>query len=82
MSPGTGPGDEYNSELPPHTIHNLAAALPGNLDGRADASLSARAAAGDRPGGVGGARAVNAGAHPTTHTVEISTPGVPRAARP
>ncbi|WP_241977842.1 MinD/ParA family ATP-binding protein [Cryobacterium cheniae] len=30
-SPLTQPGDEYHSELPPHTIVNLAAALPENL---------------------------------------------------
>ena len=31
IEPLTQPGDEYNSELPPHTIANLAAALPENL---------------------------------------------------
>lgn len=81
MTPGTVPGDEYNSELPPHTIHNLAAALPGSLNGRADASLSARPAANERPGRSGGPGTVDTGAHPATHTVEISTPGIPRAAR-
>ncbi len=81
MSPGTVPGDEYNSELPPHTIQNLAAALPGNLNGRADASLAARPVTGTRPGLSGGPRAADSAAHPATHTVEISTPGVARAAR-
>ncbi|MBG6058368.1 MinD-like ATPase involved in chromosome partitioning or flagellar assembly [Cryobacterium sp. MP_M5] len=81
MSPGTVPGEEYNSELPPHTIQNLAAALPGNLNGRADASLSARPAVGTRPG-LSGPRAAESAAHPATHTVEISTPGVARASRP
>ena len=28
---GTEPGDEYNSELPPHTFENLASALPESL---------------------------------------------------
>ena len=33
LAPGTIPDDEYHSELPPHTITNLAAALPGSLSG-------------------------------------------------
>ncbi len=87
---GTVPGDEYHSELPPHTIVNLAAALPGNLNGgnptaglsngRTDSPVSARpSAAGGRLSSSGVARSLDA--QPTTHTVEISTPGAPRGAR-
>jgi MinD-like ATPase involved in chromosome partitioning or flagellar assembly len=31
VEPGVEPGDEYNSELPPHTVENLASALPESL---------------------------------------------------
>ncbi|WP_244285236.1 MinD/ParA family ATP-binding protein [Cryobacterium shii] len=67
--PLTQPGDEYHSELPPHTIVNLAAALP------ASAPVAARR------GPVGLSRPADAPSHPTTHTIEISTPAVPRAER-
>jgi MinD-like ATPase involved in chromosome partitioning or flagellar assembly len=80
LESGTIPGDEYHGELPPHTITNLAAALPGNLNGRTETSVSARSpATGGRttPPGLAGDR----DAQPTTHTIEISTPGVARGAR-
>jgi MinD-like ATPase involved in chromosome partitioning or flagellar assembly len=79
VEPLTQPGDEYHSELPPHTIVNLAAALPESLNGRVDVSV--RRTHSDRSGPSGLARADEAGAHPTTHTIEISTPNVPRGDR-
>lgn len=59
------PGDEYNSELPPHTIDNLAAALPAGL---AAAPLASTAL---------GSAGVSEAARPATHTIEINTgPGI------
>lgn len=62
------PGDEYNSELPPHTIDNLAAALPAGL---AAAPLASPALGSTGPAGGGDA------GRPATHTIEINTgPGI------
>ncbi|MEC5150029.1 MinD/ParA family protein [Cryobacterium sp. GrIS_2_6] len=64
----TQPGDEYNSELPPHTIDNLAAALP--------AGLAATPLASPTLGSTGPAGGGDAG-RPATHTIEINTgPGI------
>lgn len=72
--PVAQPGDEYHSELPPHTIENLAAALPGSLAVPVDSSVAPPRAR------AGGASAVSvtarAAAQPATHTIEISTPAV------
>jgi MinD-like ATPase involved in chromosome partitioning or flagellar assembly len=89
--------EEYNSELPPHSIDNLAAALPENLS----VPLPVPAAAAERstvPGprrvgsGAGAALAQSAAGrasaqHPATarpsatHTVAVGTPAQPRGAR-
>lgn len=76
--PNPEPGDEYHSELPPHTIPNLASALPESLSGNIDLP---RAASTSRLGAsANGAAATppSAGtpAVPTTHTIEIQTPRV------
>lgn len=79
---GKQPGDEYHSELPPHTIPNLASALPETLTGSIDLTAGAGAS---RPGrgpgvGTGPVPATQAStAHPTTHTIEIPTPRVTEA---
>jgi len=66
------PGDEYNSELPPHTIDNRAAALPAGL---AAAPLASTALGSAGPAGVSEV------ARPATHTIEINTgPGIRVAA--
>ncbi|WP_255579832.1 MinD/ParA family protein [Cryobacterium sp. PAMC25264] len=78
-------GDEYHSELPPHTFDNLAAALPESLgvplgDGSravsaASAPSSALTRGSGRPAGAGRtAGDPSAHAHPGTHTIEIVTP--------
>ena len=68
----TQPGDEYNSELPPHTIDNLAAALPAGLTAEPLASTSL---------GNAGTAGVSDAARPATHTIEINTgPGIRVAA--
>ena len=73
-------GDEYHSELPPHTIDNLAASLPESLSVPLDVLPAAprRAVA---PGGPS-TSLENARVLPTpaTHTVEINTPAPARAA--
>jgi MinD-like ATPase involved in chromosome partitioning or flagellar assembly len=80
-TPEHQPGDEYHSELPPHTIPNLASALPGSLSATAGVAAGA---SGTQAAGITGARAVPAEfpgtstAHPATHTIEISTPAVAR----
>lgn len=62
-------GDEYNSELPPHTIPNMAAALPESLTGAIDLPPApARSRLGASSAGT-----------PGTHTVEIPTPAVTRS---
>ncbi|GAB3130184.1 MinD/ParA family ATP-binding protein [Glaciibacter psychrotolerans] len=74
------PGDEYHSELPPHTFVNLAAALPDSLSVALPAepvSSRSRAVESLRERGSG---ATSAGS-PSTHTVEISTPTVARSER-
>jgi len=72
-------GVEYHSELPPHTIDNLAASLPENLSVPLDVPAGPRRAV--APGGpntgVGNTRALSTAA---THTVEINTPAPARAA--
>jgi len=79
-------GDEYHSELPPHTFDNLAAALPESLgvslgDGSLPVSASSSAPASALTRGAGrpaGATRTAGGptahAHPGTHTIEIVTP--------
>ena len=89
--------EEYNSELAPHSIDNLASALPENLS----VPLPAPVAAAERPTAPGPRRAVAGAAaaraqpalvrssaqHPATtqhlgtHTAEVSTPAQPRGAR-
>jgi len=75
------PGDEYHSELPPHTVDNLAAALPDSLGVPLGAAGLPRSAALATAGGHGGlTRPVGSGpAHPGTHTIEIVTPQPARA---
>jgi MinD-like ATPase involved in chromosome partitioning or flagellar assembly len=77
-------GDDYHSELPPHTIDNLAASLPESLSVPIEVTFGPRrsVAAAVRPSFVAGngietTRIVSA---PSTHTVEISTPAPTRAA--
>jgi len=88
------PGDEYHSELPPHTIKNMAAALPDSLSVALPVEpLSARARALDesrtrsrafdsntRPA-LSSRSTSAATVQPATHTIEISTPSVARAER-
>ncbi len=74
------PGDEYNSELPPHTIPNLATALPESLNGSIDLS---RGPAGGRLGNAQGvtppkSAAATTGPQPVTHTIEIPTASLAR----
>ena len=45
---GALPGDEYHSELPPHSFVNLAAALPESLSVPIDAPAPRRAMSGAR----------------------------------
>lgn len=72
-------GDEYHSELPPHTFDNLAAALPDSLGaplgdaGLPRSAVLRTAAAGASPRGATRA-AVSGPSHPGTHTIEIVTP--------
>ena len=79
-------GDNYHSELPPHTIDNLAASLPESLSVAIEMPAGPRrsfAAPGRSTAGTGlgsvmpTARVVST---PATHTVEISTPAPARAA--
>ncbi|WP_248283353.1 MinD/ParA family ATP-binding protein [Cryobacterium arcticum] len=83
---GVRAGDEYHSELPPHTYDNLAAALPDSLSVPLSGGPRSAVARSSDPGsGVtrpNPARSVpvrstptaaNA-AHPGTHTIEILTP--------
>lgn len=74
------PSDEYHSELPPHTIDNLAASLPESL------SVSIEVPAGPRRSVAGpdrepaktqavtGVESTRVMSTPTTHTVEINSP--------
>ncbi|MDJ0338855.1 MinD/ParA family protein [Cryobacterium sp. PH31-O1] len=83
-------GANYHSELPPHTIDNLAASLPESLSvpielpagPRRSVAAPGRAKAGSGAGSGAGSvfpttRIVST---PATHTVEISTPAPARAA--
>ncbi|MEC5185631.1 MinD-like ATPase involved in chromosome partitioning or flagellar assembly [Cryobacterium sp. MP_3.1] len=65
------PGDEYHSELPPHTFDNLAAALPESFVSLGAAGLPRSAVA---PRAAHDPATPAAGAHPGTHTIEIVTP--------
>ena len=84
--------DEYHSELPPHTIDNLAAALPGALS--SPAALPERAPGPRRSGGgysdltgtmpVAGALVSSVSSSSqaaVVHTVEVSTPAPARRSR-
>jgi len=75
------PGDEYHSELPPHTVDNLAAALPDSLGASlGDAGLPRSAvlrtaeSGGSPRGATRSTPATPGGSHPGTHTIEIVTP--------
>jgi MinD-like ATPase involved in chromosome partitioning or flagellar assembly len=68
---GARPGDEYHSELPPHTFDNLAAALPESFVSLGGAGLPRSAVA---PGSATDGSRPATGAHPGTHTIEIVTP--------
>jgi MinD-like ATPase involved in chromosome partitioning or flagellar assembly len=87
-------GDEYHSELPPHTIKNMAAALPDSLSVALPTEpVSARARALDdsrsrarafdsAPRSSLSTRSASASpSQPATHTIEISTPSVARSER-
>jgi len=68
-------GDEYHSDLPPHSIVNLAAALPdsfgnGPVDAGLPRSIGSRSAVTGRGAGPQSARS----SAPATHTIEIATP--------
>ena len=89
------PGDEYHSELPPHTIKNMAAALPDSLSVAVSIEpVSARARALDESrtrsrafdsssrSALTGRSTPATNAQPATHTIEISTPPVARSERP
>ncbi len=68
------PDDEYNSELPPHTIDNLAAALPESFSGSADIVGDAQRDPGSaaRPAASTSGESGFGGSSPITHTIEIS----------
>ncbi|WP_233204722.1 MinD/ParA family protein [Cryobacterium sp. Y62] len=72
-------GDEYHSELPPHTIDNLAASLPESFSVSIDVPAAPRRAVaqGGPSTSVENARVLPT---PVTHTVEINTPAPARAA--
>ncbi len=79
--------DEYNSELPPHTIDNLAAALPESLSVPVEVEVAGprrSVAASDRdPAKTRAGTGVEATRSPSTratHTVEINTPAPGRTA--
>jgi len=76
--------DDYHSELPPHTIDNLAASLPESLSVPIEASVAPRrsvAAATRQPAAVDagtGVETSRAASGRSTHTVEITTPSPAR----
>ena len=74
--------DEYHSELPPHTIDNLAAALPESLSVPIEVSaMPRRAVVAPGRSNIGAVTPTTRGvSSPATHTVEISTPAPTRAA--
>ncbi|MDJ0348533.1 MinD/ParA family protein [Cryobacterium sp. PH29-G1] len=80
-------GDDYHSELPPHTIDNLAASLPESLSVPVAVPAAPRRAVAGSGRSHAGSRADTAMqttrvvSTPATHTVEISTPAPARAAR-
>lgn len=73
---GVEPGDEYHSELPPHTIKNLAAALPESLSIQVDLSARREVTANKQASAVAANGGQGTSTHPATHTIEISTPAV------
>ncbi|WP_104191901.1 MinD/ParA family protein [Cryobacterium sp. Y82] len=77
-------GDDYHSELPPHTIDNLAASLPESLSVPIEVTVGPRrsVAAAVRPASLpsNGIETTRIMSTPATHTVEISTPAPARAA--
>jgi len=76
--PRPEPGDEYHSELPPHTIPNLASALPESLSGSFDLGRGASTSRLGAPAGSAASTPPSEGASTTrtTHTIEIQTPRV------
>ncbi|WP_241978436.1 MinD/ParA family protein [Cryobacterium sp. Hz9] len=74
--------DEYHSELPPHTIDNLAAALPESLSVPIEVTaMPRRAVVAPARSAIGAVTPTTRGvSSPTTHTVEINTPAPTRAA--
>ena len=89
-------GDEYHSELPPHTFDNLAAALPESFAAPESVAVPLAAAGGPRsavtrgldpatvsaPAGVVRTPARSDPAHPGTHTIEIPTPRASQSLQP
>ncbi|TFD84866.1 MinD/ParA family ATP-binding protein [Cryobacterium serini] len=77
-------GDDYHSELPPHTIDNLAASLPESLSVPIEVTVGPRrsVAAAVRPASLpsNGIETTRIMSTPATHTVEISTPAPARTA--
>ncbi|TDW31472.1 MinD-like ATPase involved in chromosome partitioning or flagellar assembly [Cryobacterium psychrophilum] len=76
-TPGTprgrdGAPEEYHSDLPPHTVDNLAAVLPGSLGAPVTAAVKPRRAL---------SGAAEDRARLATHTVEIGASAVPRPVR-
>ncbi|WP_233197508.1 MinD/ParA family protein [Cryobacterium sp. N21] len=74
--------DDYHSELPPHTIDNLAASLPESLSVPIEVPVGPRRSVpavgrSARGTGLDTTRIVST---PATHTVEISTPAPARSA--
>lgn len=73
-APAVRTHDEYHSELPPHTIKNLAAALPESLSipvalpGSPRRALSAERGAGTAVAESAGPRTIS---EPATHTMEL-----------
>jgi len=65
-----GASEEYHSDLPPHTVDNLAAVLPGSLGSPVTAVAVEPRRASDEP--------TNERTGLATHTVELGTSAVPR----
>lgn len=77
------PTDEYHSELPPHTIENLAAALPESLNASQEGPDAPRRAVAPAPTAAAaktGRAAPATPQAPATRSVEISVPVVRGAA--
>jgi len=71
--------DRYHSELPPHTVENLAAVLPGGLTGPVSAAAAPRRAS--QLPVSGGPATGGESSRLSTHTVEISAPAPARPIR-